>query len=77
MPYKIVGDLPEPVQKHLPKGAQKIFLEAFNHAWEQYKYSKDRDDPSSTQEVTAHKIAWAAVKRKYEKDSEDKWVKID
>lgn len=77
MPYKTIDDLHERVRKALPKGAQKIFLEAFNHAWNQYRDAKDRDDLSSTREETAHKIAWAAVKRKYEKDSEDKWVKID
>jgi len=77
MPYKTIEDLPERVQKNIPRGAQKIYLEAFNHAWDQYKDPKDRDDPTSTQEETAHKIAWAAVKRTYMKDQAGKWVKID
>ncbi len=76
MPYKNFKDLPASVQKNLPTGAQKIYLEAYNHAWDKYKSPKDRDDPTSTREETAHKIAWAAVKRQYMKDPEGRWVKI-
>lgn len=64
MPYKNISDLPDSVAKHLPKEAQKIFLEAFNSAWKEY----DED------EVLSFKIAWSAVKKKYEK-KQDKWVK--
>ena len=71
MPYDSLKDLPEPVRQNLPKHAKEIYLAAFNSAWEQYKDPKDRKDDDSREEV-AHKVAWAAVKQKYEKDG-DKW----
>lgn len=55
MPYATNGDLPGSVRHHLPAGAQDIFREAFNHAFSRYD------------EATAFRIAWAAVKRRYEK----------
>ena len=36
MPYASVADLPPRIREHLPLHAQEIFLEAFNHAWEEY-----------------------------------------
>lgn len=36
MPYERNDDLPEPVRGNLPQGAQTIYREAFNSAWEQY-----------------------------------------
>lgn len=66
-PYKDISDLPEQVRDNVPKHAQEIYMEAFNSAWNEYKDPEDRrgDD---TREETAHKVAWAAVKKKYEKD---------
>ena len=63
MPYDNVNDLPDNVKSHLPLKAQEIFMEAFNNAFKQYN-----DD------VTAFKVAWSAVKKKYEKKN-NKWVK--
>ena len=68
MPYKDISDLPERVRSHLPKDAQKIYLEAYNHAYDQYK---DRQD----HEAVSHKVAWTAVKTKYMKNEDGKWVK--
>lgn len=48
--------------------------EAFNSAWEQYKDKADRRDDASREE-TAHKVAWAAVKKEYAKGEDDKWHK--
>ena len=73
MPYKTLVDLPESVRGVLPKHAQEIYLEAFNHAWEEYKDPQKRKTPGSQEEI-AHKVAWAAVKKKYVKQG-DKWVK--
>jgi cation transport regulator len=50
------------VRAHLPPHAQDIYREAFNHAWERYG-----------DEATAHRVAWAAVKRLYVKDH-GSWV---
>lgn len=72
MPYKKIQDLPEQVSNNLPKHAQEIYLAAYNNAWDQYKESKDREGDASREE-TSHKVAWAAVKNKYEKGKDDKW----
>ena len=75
MPYKEISDLPKRVTDNLPIKAQKIYLEAFNHAWEQYKDPEKRREGSSQEEV-AHRVAWSAVKKSYYKNEEGKWVKI-
>ncbi|MCA9401954.1 MAG: ChaB family protein [Candidatus Omnitrophica bacterium] len=74
MPYKSIKELPDNVRTHLPKHAQEIYQEAFNHAWEQYKDKSKRKD-NSTREETSHKVAWSAVKKKYEKKGEE-WQRI-
>lgn len=56
MPYRSNEDLPPPVQRALPDHAQDIYRAAFNSAWQQYG-----DDE------VCHRIAWAAVKKKYRK----------
>ena len=76
MPYIQNADLPKGVKNNLPPHAQDIYREAFNHAWEQYKAPNKRRDPSETQEMVAHKVAWAAVEKKYKKNSDGKWVLI-
>jgi cation transport regulator len=55
MPYATNDDLPPAVQNALPLHAQDIFREAFNHTFDRYG------------EVTAFRVAWAAVKRRYAK----------
>lgn len=72
MPYQTTSELPDSVKDNLPKHAQEIYRAAFNSAWDEYADSSRRrgDD---TREETAHKVAWAAVKEKYEKRN-DKWV---
>ena len=72
MPYNKISDLPDPVKKNLPKHAQEIYFEAYNNAFEQYAEAEKRRDDSSREE-TAHRVAWAAVKKKYKKEG-SKWV---
>ncbi len=72
MPYNKVSELPDSVQDVLPKHAQDIYKEAFNSAWDEYKKSEDRRGDSDREE-TAHRVAWGAVKNKYEKGIDDKW----
>lgn len=65
MPYKSIDELPDSVKEHLPHHAQEIFKEAFNSANKEYG-----------EEETAFKVAWSAVKKKYEKDDgSDRWIK--
>jgi cation transport regulator len=61
MPYSTNADLPSAVRLHLPPHAQDIYRAAFNHAFEAHC-----NDPR--REEVAHRIAWAGVKRLYEKN---------
>lgn len=74
MPYKKITDLPKQVTENLPKHAQEIYKEAYNSAQEQYKDASKRKGSASLEEV-AHKVAWSAVKEKYEKDEKGNWKK--
>jgi cation transport regulator len=67
MPYDKIKELPDSVRDNLPKHAQEIYMEAYNSAFDQYKDPDDRRGDASREE-TAHKVAWNAVKKKYEKD---------
>jgi cation transport regulator len=60
MPYRDNSDLPPPVRDHLPAHAQDIYREAFNSAWSHHVFDRRREE-------AAHRIAWAAVKRRYRK----------
>lgn len=60
MPYADNAELPSSVRGHLPSHAQDIYRAAFNTA-----FAEHQGDPR--QEEAAHRIAWAAVKRSYEK----------
>lgn len=65
MPYTSIDQLPDPVRNSLPQPAQRIFMKAFNSAY---------DSLETADEVPAFKIAWSAVKRRYHK-VEGRWVK--
>jgi cation transport regulator len=75
MPYANNTDLPKGVKDHLPEHAQDIYRAAFNHAWVQYE-SPDKRRERDSREVVAHKVAWAAVEKKYYKNEDGKWVEI-
>jgi len=49
-----------------------MYKEAFNSALEQYADPDERRGKASQEEV-AHKVAWSAVKEKYENGDDDKW----
>ena len=72
MPYDSLDDLPASVRDNLPQHAREVYLAAFNNAWEEYKNAEDRKGGASREEV-AHKVAWSAVKNKYEKTTDGKW----
>ena len=75
MPYDRNAELPDSVRDNLPEHAQTIYREAFNSAFEEYKSARDRRSDASREE-TAHKVAWSAVKQKYEKRGE-RWQAKD
>jgi cation transport regulator len=64
MPYASTDDLPPSVKDHLPQHAREIFRAAFNAAYDEHG------------EVSAFRIAWAAVKKRYRKIG-DRWVQKD
>ena len=72
MPYNKTSELPESVRSVLPSHAQDIYKEAFNNAWKQYKKPEKRRDNADQEEV-AHRVAWSAVKKVYEKSNDGKW----
>jgi cation transport regulator len=72
MPYSRTSELPAPVRDHLPQHAQEIYKEAFNSAWDEYDTPQQRRGDASREE-TAHKVAWTAVKQKYEKGDDGDW----
>lgn len=74
MPYRNNSGLPEMIRNNLPEHGQDIYRKAFNNAWEEYKEPSERRGDESREEA-AHKVAWSAVKRVYEKDSKGNWVK--
>jgi cation transport regulator len=73
MPYQKISELPESVKDNLPEHAQEIYFAAYNNAWDVYKDPDERRGDASREE-TAHRVAWAAVKQKYEKQNGD-WVR--
>lgn len=73
MPYEKNSQLPDAVTDNLPQHAQTIYKEAYNSAWETYKKPQDREGNDSREEVS-HKVAWSAVKQKYTKNDDGKWV---
>ena len=76
MPYRNIDDLPPRVKNHLPTHAQHIFLEAFDHAWNEYADPSKRNDSHADREQTCFRVAWSAVKQEYHKEG-DRWVAND
>lgn len=75
MPYESINELPESVRNVLPEHALNVYKEAFNNAYEEYAKPGDRRDDASHEE-TAHRVAWAAVKKAgYEKSEGGGWLK--
>lgn len=72
MPYQTVSQLPDAVRDNLPRHAQAIYKEAFNHAWDAYA-DEDKRRGDASREATAHKVAWSAVKKEYAKGDDGRW----
>ena len=71
MPYASNQDLPPSVRDHLPPHAQDIYRSAFNSAWDAY----GSDEPGRLEEI-AHRVAWAAVTKRYRKLG-SRWVALN
>ena len=67
MPYATINELP-PALHRLPTHAREIFRSTFNAAWQSYA-----DRGADAREEIAHRVAWAAVKKRYRKAG-DFWV---
>lgn len=66
MPYPDNDHLPSSLRRHLPSAAQDVYREAFNHAWKTYSRDVRREE-------IAHRVAWAAVKRRFHKEDDGDW----
>lgn len=76
MPYKNNKELPSAVQHVLTdEHALDIYREAYNAAWGEYKEPGKRRDPHEDRVQIAHKVAWAAVKKKYSKADDGLWYR--
>ena len=64
MPYQSLQDLPTRIQNNLPRHDQEIYKSSFNYAAQEYG-----------EDSRAYATAWDAVKHKYEKDENGRWVK--
>jgi cation transport regulator len=73
MLYEQISDLPATVQDSLPEQAQEIYRQAYNRAYRMYANPWSRRGAASQAEI-ANKIAWRAVKEKYQKDN-GQWVR--
>ncbi len=72
MPAKTKKELPKGVKGALPDKAQEIYRKAYNKAYDEYEDTSKRRG-SVSREETASKVAWSAVKGKYEKSNDGKW----
>ena len=66
MPYATDADLPARIRHSLPEHAREIFRAAFNASFKSYGTSPRREE-------IAHRVAWAAVKKRYVKRG-DEWI---
>ena len=65
MEYQNVNDLPPTIRDVLPEGAQKLYLDAYNRAWQEY----DEDAAIGQSRGTlAHQQGWVAVRHEYVQD---------
>ena len=78
MPYKSPKELPQKIRAALPEHAQHIYIKAYNNAAEEYadpKKRRGKDKLKVSGDIAAYKVAWAAVKKKYKKETETgNWV---
>lgn len=68
--YESIEELTDTMRDTLPEEAQKIYVEAYNEAWEDY----DPEKTQMSQDAAANRAGWAAVKQDFTQDEETrKW----
>jgi cation transport regulator len=72
MPYRTNSELPDGVKDNLPEHAPDIYRDAFNAGYDDYE-DPDKRRAGPDREETAHAVAWAALRNKYEKGNDDRW----
>ena len=65
MRYENQKDLPATVMHVLPDDAQKVYLETYNRAWDEY--SQETKGEMSRHSM-AHRQAWAIIEQGFERD---------
>lgn len=65
--------LPKNVQHHLPKPAQELYRETFDHVWAFYKEPRKRKC-NRKREERVRSVAWYAVENKYKRADNGDWV---
>lgn len=67
MPFKNLSDLPGAITDNLPEHGQKVYMAAYNNAWNEFRGAVDSRG-EAIRASTAHHIAWTAVKNLYHKN---------
>jgi len=71
--YSDLSALPNEMRNSLALHARVIYMNAYNHAWEDKK-DAENGQPDGSREAAADQMAWAAVTKVYEKESQTgKW----
>jgi cation transport regulator len=71
--YPDLNTLPNEVRNSLPLHARVIYMNAYNHAWEDNK-DEEKNQLNGSREAVADQMAWAAVLKVYEKETQTgKW----
>jgi cation transport regulator ChaB len=65
MRYENQKDLPETITHVLPDDAQKVYLEIYNRAWDEYDQETIGD---MDRHSVAHRQAWETIERTFERD---------
>jgi cation transport regulator ChaB len=58
-----MADLPDSIKDALSGDDQKLYIETFNAALTQHSSDQDEDTQGLERRETAHRMAWATVKR--------------
>lgn len=64
MRYQNKSELPAAIQGVLPSGAQELYLQAYNQAWNEYQEGQGY----LSREGVAHQRGWTAVRHEYVQD---------